>query len=145
VLTVLRRTDVNPDDYDLHVNFPGGMPMDGPSAGIAIATAIYSAIKGVPVDNRTALTGELSIHGNVKPVGGVIAKVEAARQAGAKRVIIPAENMQALFGKLDGMEVIPVERIERVLELTLLPASLVKEEEVPETVPAMWSPTSAPV
>lgn len=116
VLTVLRRTDIDPDHYHLHINFPGGIPMDGPSAGITMATAIYSAIKGIPVDNCLAMTGELSIHGNVKPVGGIIAKVEAARQAGATCVIIPAENMQTIFCNMEGMKVIPVQRWEEVLQ-----------------------------
>lgn len=114
VLTVLRRIGLNPQDYDLHINFPGGTPIDGPSAGIAMATAITSAIKCVPIDNKLAMTGEVGIHGNVKPVGGVLAKVEAAFQAGAKQVIIPRENWQAIFADLEGLKVIPVERVEEV-------------------------------
>ncbi|PRZ15876.1 Lon-like ATP-dependent protease [Laceyella sediminis] len=143
VITVLRQsTDLYPDDYHLHINFPGGMPLDGPSAGVAIATAIYSAIKGKPVDHRLAMTGELSIHGYVKPVGGIIAKVDAAKQAGANRVLIPRENMQSIFEHMEGIEVIPVERIEAVLDL-----ALVEEEKQTEdaTVPSVFAPTSAPV
>lgn len=117
VFTVLRQTDIDPDHYHLHINFPGGIPMDGPSAGITIATAIYSAIKGIPIDHRLAMTGELSIHGNVKPVGGIIAKVKAAKQAGATRVIIPAANMQKIFSEMEGIEVIPIQRWEEVLGL----------------------------
>lgn len=116
VLTVLRRIGFNPHDYDLHINFPGGTPIDGPSAGIAMATAIASAISGVPVDNKLAMTGEVGIHGNVKPVGGVLAKVEAAFQAGADRVIIPRENWQAIFADLEGLKVIPAEKIEEVFK-----------------------------
>lgn len=115
VLTVLRLKGLNPHDYDLHINFPGGSPVDGPSAGIAMATAITSAILNVPIDNRLAMTGEIGIHGNVKPVGGVLAKVEAAFQAGAVRVIIPRENWQEIFADLNGLQVIPVSRIEEVL------------------------------
>lgn len=115
VLTVLRLKGLNPQDYDLHINFPGGSPVDGPSAGIAMATAITSAILNVPIDNRLAMTGEIGIHGNVKPVGGVLAKVEAAFQAGAVRVIIPKENWQEIFSDLNGLQVIPVSRIEEVL------------------------------
>ncbi|MGO4543171.1 ATP-dependent protease LonB [Paenibacillus sp. 2TAB23] len=116
VLTVLRRIGLNPQDFDLHINFPGGTPIDGPSAGIAMATAITSAIKGIPIDNKLAMTGEVGIHGNVKPVGGVLAKVEAAFQAGANTVIIPRENWQAIFADLEGLKVIPVEKVEEVFK-----------------------------
>jgi Lon-like ATP-dependent protease len=121
VMTVLRNTGVRPDDYDLHINFPGGVPVDGPSAGIAMATAIYSAIKGSPVDHRLAMTGELSIHGKVKPVGGVVAKINAAKQAGCKKVLIPQENWQAIFAEMDGIRVIPVEQLDEVLAESLVP------------------------
>ncbi|WP_336774385.1 ATP-dependent protease LonB [Paenibacillus sp. MMO-58] len=114
VLTMLRRYGLNPQDYDLHINFPGGTPIDGPSAGIAMATAIASAIKEVPIDNKLAMTGEIGIHGNVKPVGGVLAKVEAAFQAGAETVIIPRENWQVIFANLEGLKVIPVDRVDEV-------------------------------
>jgi Lon-like ATP-dependent protease len=121
VLTVLRRTmEIDPRDFDIHVNFPGGAPADGPSAGITIATAIYSAITGFPVDNKVAMTGEISIRGLVKPIGGVVAKVEAARQAGASKVVVPAENYQDLFKKLPGIKVIPVERLEQVFQAALI-------------------------
>lgn len=119
VLTVLRKLGFNTSDYDLHINFPGGVPIDGPSAGISMATAIASAIHKIPVDNKLAMTGEMSIHGKVKPVGGVVAKVEAAFQAGATRVIIPKENWQALFVDLPGVEVVAAETIEEVLAAAL--------------------------
>ncbi|MDA8335138.1 MAG: ATP-dependent protease LonB [Peptococcaceae bacterium] len=121
VLTVLRGTmDVEPRDYDIHVNFPGGVPIDGPSAGVAVATAVYSAITGVPVDNRVAMTGEVSIRGLVMPVGGIVAKVEAARAAGARRVYIPVENNQELFGEIDGLEVIGVTHLREVISGSLV-------------------------
>ncbi|WP_066632659.1 ATP-dependent protease LonB [Desulfolucanica intricata] len=121
VLTALRRvTDIDPRDYDIHVNFPGGIPIDGPSAGVAIATAVYSAITGVPVNNKIAMTGELSIRGIVKPVGGIVAKVEAARRAGAEKVYIPKENYQDLFRAIEGIDVIPVERLEEILDSALV-------------------------
>ncbi|WP_227767685.1 ATP-dependent protease LonB [Zhaonella formicivorans] len=121
VLTCLRKTmDVDPRDYDIHVNFPGGVPIDGPSAGVTIATAIYSAIKNIPVNNTVAMTGEVSVRGNVKPVGGIVAKVEAARQAGVKKVFIPAENYQEIFKEMEGIEVVPVEKLEEVIRGALV-------------------------
>ncbi|PCK70761.1 LonB ATP-dependent protease-like protein [Paenibacillus larvae subsp. larvae B-3650] len=119
VLTVLTRLGMRPKDFNLHINFPGGTPIDGPSAGISMATAIASAIYRIPVDNRLAMTGEMSIHGRVKPVGGVVAKVEAALQAGATKVLIPKENWQELFKDLPGVEVVPVDSVQEVLQLSL--------------------------
>ena len=83
VITVLSSLmGLNLRDYDIHLNFPGGIPLDGPSAGIAMATAIYSSITGQPVKPKVAMTGEISVRGLVRPVGGVIAKIEAAAEAG---------------------------------------------------------------
>jgi ATP-dependent Lon protease len=119
VLTVLRRIGLNPYDYELHINFPGGIPIDGPSAGISMATAIASAILKIPVDNKLAMTGEVSIHGKVKQIGGVVAKVEAAFQAGVNKVIIPRDNWQEIFVDLNEVEVIPVDSIHEVLHYAL--------------------------
>lgn len=120
VMTVLRKyLETDPRDYDIHLNFPGGVPIDGPSAGITIATSIYSAITGIPVDNEVAMTGELSIRGYVKPIGGVVPKIEAARRAGVKTVIIPKENWQEMFKALD-IKIIAVDRIEEVMEHALV-------------------------
>ncbi|GIQ70207.1 ATP-dependent protease LonB [Xylanibacillus composti] len=115
VCTVLRQIGLNPFHYDIHLNFPGGVPIDGPSAGIAIACAITSSIRRVPVHPRLAMTGEVSIHGRVKPVGGVVAKVEAALQAGVEKVLIPRDNWQEMFAGLQGIEVIPVDTVEEVI------------------------------
>lgn len=116
VLTVLKRMGLQVSGYDIHINFPGGTPIDGPSAGIAIATAVTSAIRGIKVDHQIAMTGEVGIHGKVKPVGGVVAKVEAAFQAGATTVFIPKDNWQSLFEGLEGLRVIPVETVTEVFE-----------------------------
>lgn len=117
VVTVLRSMGVKASDYDIHVNFPGGIPVDGPSAGIAMATAVFSAINKQPVDNTIAFTGEISIHGNVKPVGGVVAKVRAAQQAGAKKVFIPKENYQTILNEIEGIEVVPVQHLNEVFTI----------------------------
>lgn len=119
VLTVLRKMNLHPHDYDLHINFPGGIPMDGPSAGITIAAAITSSIKNLPINNKIAMTGEVSIHGKVKPVGGVVAKVEAAQLAGATTVIIPKENWQEMFANMESIHVIAVDTLDEVLNIAL--------------------------
>ncbi|MEK4872649.1 ATP-dependent protease LonB [Niallia sp. FSL W8-1348] len=131
VITVLRSMDVPADQFDIHVNFPGGIPIDGPSAGISMATGIYSAIYKQPVDRKVAMTGEISIHGKVKPIGGVIAKVKAAKAAGVQKVIIPQENMQAILEEIKDITIIPVESLTEVLEHALL-----KEEWGEEAIPA---------
>lgn len=140
VLTVLNVQGVPVDDYDLHINFPGGTPIDGPSAGVTMATAVYSAIHKIPVDNVTAMTGEVSIHGRVKPIGGVVAKVEAAKQAGCKKVIIPRENWQAIFTNLDDIKIIPVDRVEEVFQHALIGE---KEMSEPVILPAASDVLSA--
>ena len=121
VFTALARvTGYDPRRYDVHINFPGGFPADGPSAGVTIAVAVYSAMVGFPVDNLVAMTGEVSIRGLIAPVGGIVAKVEAARQAGAQKVIIPAENYQQIFANCAGIEIIPVKNLKEVLELAVM-------------------------
>ncbi|MDX8359396.1 ATP-dependent protease LonB [Cytobacillus sp. IB215316] len=130
VITVLRSMGVPASDFDIHVNFPGGFPVDGPSAGIAMATGIYSAINKVKVDRTVAMTGEISIHGNVKPIGGVVAKVKAARQAGAKKVIIPSENMQKLLKGIEGIEIIPVNHLNEVFDIALIKPKIHHTESI---------------
>lgn len=120
VITVLRSMDVPADEYDIHVNFPGGVPIDGPSAGIAMATGIYSAIYEVPIKHTVAMTGEIGLHGNVKPIGGVIPKIKAAKQAGVQTVIVPKENMNAMVEKVKGIDIIPVHHLREVFEQALL-------------------------
>ena len=132
VLTVIRRQlGIIPHNYDIHVNFPGGVPIDGPSAGIAIATAVVSAIRKERVDNFLAMTGELSIRGGVKPVGGIAAKIEAAHQAGCRRVFIPKENWQERFNNYaEGFEVIAVESLTEVLAEALMSDSGIEKPEI---------------
>ena len=125
VLTVLAgHLGLNVRDYDIHLNFPGGIPVDGPSAGVGIATAVYSAMTGIPVDNKVAMTGELSIRGLLCPVGGVMAKIEAAREAGVKRVFIPRKNWQYLFDKETCLQVIPVDWLQEILDQVLQAATI---------------------
>lgn len=117
VLTVLRsQYQLNIDDYDIHLNFPGGIPVDGPSAGISMATAIYSSIHGRAVDNTLAMTGEVSVHGKIKPVGGVMSKVDAARKVGIKKVFIPGENWLDIFAEYRDIDIIPIREVSEVLE-----------------------------
>lgn len=118
VLTLLRNMNIPVDEYDLHINFPGGMPVDGPSAGVAMAVAAYSAITQIPVACDVAMTGELSVRGKVLPVGGVPEKMQAAIKAGLKRVLIPAANDQQRYRELEA-EIIPVDDVHQALELAL--------------------------
>ena len=116
VITILRSFGVPADEYDIHVNFPGGIPVDGPSAGIAMATGIYSAIYKVPVKNTVAMTGEISIHGRVKPVGGVYTKIKAAQRAGVTKVIILKDNMESILKEIEGVEIVPVTTLKEVFQ-----------------------------
>ncbi|MEO6835436.1 MAG: Lon family ATP-dependent protease [Candidatus Tumulicola sp.] len=102
-------------DFDLHINIVGGGNIDGPSAGLAIFLALYSAITKTPLPQDVAITGELSIQGKVRAVGGVIEKLYAARQAGMNRVLIPKENARDVDAALAGVDVVPVAAVEQVL------------------------------
>jgi Lon-like ATP-dependent protease len=84
-----------------------------------MATGIYSAIYKRPVDNTVAMTGEISIHGYVKPIGGVYPKVKAAKKAGAQTVIIPKENMQSILKEITGIKIIPVTHLNEVFDAAL--------------------------
>ena len=106
-------------DYDLHINVIGGGNIDGPSAGTAILTAIISAITGQPIRQDTAVTGEISLQGRVRPVGGVFEKAYGAKQAGISRLIIPAENTKDIPKHHLGLEIFPVSTAEEALELLL--------------------------
>lgn len=120
VLTVLDNLfDLNTEKYDIHVNIAGGIPVDGPSAGITIATAIYSAIMKVKIDRLIAMTGEISILGNVKAIGGVKAKITAAIKAGAKKVIIPADNYDDSLNAFTDIEIICVNNFREVIECAI--------------------------
>ncbi|MBE7037813.1 MAG: ATP-dependent protease LonB [Ruminococcaceae bacterium] len=116
-ITVMKNIiGINTDKYDIHINFPGGIPVDGPSAGIALICAMYSAINKTEIEKGIALTGEISILGNVKAVGGVVNKIIAAKDAGIKKVIIPKENYQQCFEDF-GIEIIGVSSIFEVIDI----------------------------
>lgn len=122
VITVLNNLyNLNCDEYDIHISIPGGAPVDGPSAGITIAVAIYSAITKRPVNNKVAMTGEISILGAVKPVGGIVAKIMAASKAGAEKVLIPIDNYSEGLLKDKKIKVIPVISINEVIENSIIP------------------------
>ena len=128
VLTVLNNIfNLECENYDIHINIPGGMPVDGPSAGITIATAIYSAINKVRVSNKVAMTGEISLLGEVKPIGGVNAKINAAQKAGATKVIIPIENWKDSFKDIAGIKVIAVKSLNEVIEEAILKDVIVED------------------
>ena len=109
---------------DIHIHVPAGaVPKDGPSAGITMTTAIASLINNIPVSPEYAMTGEVSLRGNVMPIGGLPEKLMAATRAGIKKVFIPEENEDDLkeVAKevLDELEIIPVKRVEDVLKIVL--------------------------
>jgi ATP-dependent Lon protease len=111
-------------EWDIHIHIPAGAtPKDGPSAGITIATAVLSLLKGRPVPHEIAMTGELTLSGRVLPVGGIKEKILAARRAGVKTVILPKKNEENLEDIPDyikrEMNLVLVENIQEVLDLAL--------------------------
>ncbi len=110
-------------DYDIHIQFVDTHGVDGDSASITIATAIISALESIPIRQDLAMTGSLSVRGEVLPIGGVTAKIEAAARSGIKAVIIPRANVQdvLLDTKYESMiEVIPVDTLDEVMEYALI-------------------------
>ena len=111
--------------HDFHIHIPeGAVPKDGPSAGITMATALYSAVFNVPVNGKLAMTGEITLRGDVLPIGGLKEKLLAAKMIGVKKVLIPSKN-QADFAKLDeeitsGLCVETVDNMRQVLEFALV-------------------------
>jgi ATP-dependent Lon protease len=105
-------------NWDLHVNIVGGGKIDGPSAGVAIFLAMISAIQGRPIRQDVAITGEVSIRGTVKAIGGVYEKIYGARQAGMERVILPVENRKDAPQDVTGIDVRYAATIEEAIVLT---------------------------
>ena len=135
------------DKRDIHVHVPeGATPKDGPSAGVAMVTAIVSVMTGIPVHRDVAMTGEITLRGRVLPIGGLKEKLLAAHRGGIKTVLIPEENAKDLVEINDsiksGLDIIPVSRMDEVLAraLTRKPEPIVWEEgtakpvDVPEPV-----------
>jgi ATP-dependent Lon protease len=121
---------------DIHVPVPvGATPKDGPSAGVAMATAIVSVMTGVPIHRDIAMTGEITLRGRVLPIGGLKEKLLAAHRGGIKKVLIPEENAKDLAEIADnvksGLEIVPVSRMDEVLAhaLTQKPEAIEWDEE----------------
>ncbi|WP_461613606.1 Lon family ATP-dependent protease [Clostridium sp. Marseille-QA1073] len=116
--SVIRKiTNKDIKDYDIHVNVVGGGNIDGPSAGVAITVCIISALLDKPLRQDIAITGEISLRGKVKPVGGIFEKVYGARRKGIKTVIIPKDNINEVPLGLSDIQVIAVSTIEELLEI----------------------------
>lgn len=121
---------------DIHVHVPeGATPKDGPSAGVAMATAIVSVMTGIPIHRDIAMTGEITLRGRVLPIGGLKEKLLAAHRGGIKKVLIPEENAKDLAEIADnvksGLEIVPVSRMDEVLAqaLTQKPEAIEWDEE----------------
>jgi ATP-dependent Lon protease len=106
---------IDPLDFDLHVNVVGGANIDGPSAGLGIFLALYSALTRTPLPRDVAVTGELSIAGGVRPVGGIVEKLYAARQAGMRLVLVPKENARDVDRTIGGIEIVLVATVRDAL------------------------------
>jgi len=139
-----RKLGVTEDFYqknDIHIHLPeGATPKDGPSAGIGIATAMVSVLTGIPVRADVAMTGEITLRGEVLPIGGLKEKLLAAHRGGIKTVLIPEENVKDLAEIPDNvknrLEILPVKWIDKVLEIAL--------ERQPEPLPELVAAAAPP-
>lgn len=134
--------------HDLHVHVPAGsIPKDGPSAGITIGTAILSVLTQKPVDRRVAMTGEITLRGDVLPIGGLKEKVLAAKLAGVRTVLIPKLNRRDLTEIPDtiteGLNIYPVEHMDEVIGYALLPATAPISAGTAATVSPILPPDSS--
>lgn len=119
-LSVVRKlTGKNMNQFDIHVNCVGGGKVDGPSAGAAITCLVYSALMERPARQDTCITGEISIRGCIKAVGGVVEKIQGAKRSGFKNVIIPEENKDEANG-LDGINIICAGNIQEVISFMFM-------------------------
>ncbi len=130
------------EKQDIHIHVPeGATPKDGPSAGIAMTTALVSVLTGIPVRADVAMTGEITLRGEVLPIGGLKEKLLAAHRGGIKLVLIPEENVKDLADIPDNVknaiEIVPVRWIDKVLELAL--------ERTPSALPEDEAKAAAPV
>ncbi|MBO5174522.1 MAG: endopeptidase La [Eubacterium sp.] len=112
-------------EHDIHLHVPeGAVPKDGPSAGVTMSTALYSAIEGIPVDAKVAMTGEVTLRGKVLPIGGLKEKLLAAKSAGIKKVLVPQENkpdVEELEEEItDGIQIVFVTKVKQVLKESLV-------------------------
>ncbi|MBN9469915.1 MAG: endopeptidase La [Bosea sp.] len=130
------------DRRDIHVHVPeGATPKDGPSAGIAMATAIVSVLTGIPIRRDIAMTGEVTLRGRVLPIGGLKEKLLAALRGGIKKVLIPEDNAKDLVdlpkSVKNGLEIVPVSRMDQVLQHALVrqPKPIVWEEDLKAATP----------
>ncbi|WP_196600167.1 Lon family ATP-dependent protease [Pectinatus frisingensis] len=117
---VRKLTGKDVHDYDIHINVIGGGNIDGPSAGTAILTVLISALTGKKIRQDTAVTGEISIQGKVRPVGGVFEKAYGAKQAGMTRLVIPKENEKDIPPDLLGLEIYTIETAQDALDQLLV-------------------------
>jgi len=127
---------------DFHVHVPeGATPKDGPSAGIAMVTSIVSSITGIPVDKNIAMTGEVTLRGNVLPIGGLKEKLLAAHRAGITKVLIPEDNKKDLVeipkNIMDNIKVIAVKTVDEVIKIALIkelkPVEWIEVENLPKS------------
>jgi ATP-dependent Lon protease len=137
------------EKQDIHIHVPeGATPKDGPSAGIAMTTALVSVLTGIPVRADVAMTGEITLRGEVLPIGGLKEKLLAAHRGGIKLVLIPEENVKDLTEIPDNVknaiEIMPVRWIDRVLELALERTPQPLPEEEPKAAPVAAEPAKDP-
>ncbi|CUU51167.1 Lon family ATP-dependent protease [Clostridium beijerinckii] len=113
-------TDKDIKDYDIHVNIVGGGKIDGPSAGAAITICIISSLLNKPIRQDMAITGEISLKGNVKPVGGIFEKIYGARRMGIKTVLIPSDNKNEIPLNTDDIDIRAVGSIKEIMDIAFI-------------------------